>query len=398
MGCDMITCKVGPFDLDDKTKKSGRRTYFAPPERATATELAAEIDIVSHNPLVDGLMYVANGLFAVLNEHRQLLVLNESFLRLMGIEDASAVLGLRLGEFVHCVHACEMPDGCGTSRYCATCGAVISMMAALETEQPQEGICSVTVEKDSKEVDLFFQVRCCPITIQGNKLILVFLHDISIQQQQANLESTFFHDINNLMTGLLGKSDLFRSSGVWDAERFAEIQKLIQRTVQEFSMQQALSRSMSHTYQPLYCMVSVNSLLDDLAATFDGHPLALAINVNIAKPEESTSLMTDPAIVERILVNMVTNALEATEPGGEIRVFTETGGNSVAFCVWNRKHIPEEHALRIFKRNFTTKTGLGHGLGTYSMKFFGEKVLGGIVEFTTSESEGTLFRLTLMQS
>lgn len=109
-------------------------------------------------------------------------------------------------------------------------------------------------------------------------------------------------------------------------------------------------------------------------------------------------LLTDPSIVNRILGNMVTNALEATSPGGEVRVFTEAGGNSISFCVWNGKPIPQEHALRIFKRNFTTKEGLGHGLGTYSMKFFGEKVLGGQVDFSTSEENGTLFRLTLMQS
>lgn len=199
----------------------------------------------------------------------------------------------------------------------------------------------------------------------------MFLHDVSIQQQRANLESTFFHDINNLMTGLLGKSDLFQHRGVWDAERFAEIQKLIQRTVQEFSMQQALSGSMSHTYQPLYSSVTVNSILDDLEETFSGHQLCRARTLAISKQEESLSLLTDPAIVERILVNMVTNALEATEPGGVVKVFIEPGGNTVSFSVWNNKHIPDEHSLRIFKRNFTSKEGLGHGLGTYSMKFFG---------------------------
>jgi hypothetical protein len=375
-----------------------KRTHFAPPERASVAELESDVTAVSHNPMVDGLMYVANGLFAVLNEHRQIIALNESFLKLMGIEDAPEVLGLRPGEYVRCVHACEMPDGCGTSPYCATCGAVISIMTALSTEQPQEGACSVTVERDNKEVDLYFQVRCCPIRIRDKKYILMFLHDISIQQQRANLESTFFHDINNLMTGLLGKSDLFHHKGVWDADRFGEIQKLIQRTVQEFSMQQTLSSSMAHTYQPLYSTVAVNSILDDLQETFSAYQLCQTIKLVISKPDESTSFLTDPAIVGRILVNMVKNALEATEPGGEVKVFTELGGNSVTFSVWNRKHIPEEHALRIFKRNFTTKDGLGHGLGTYSMKFFGEKVLGGIVDFTTSEEEGTLFRLTLLQT
>jgi signal transduction histidine kinase len=384
-------------NLGNNQTRSAPRTFFAPPERSSASELAADVSSIIHNPLVDGLMYVANGLFAVLNGHRQIVALNESFLKLMGIEDASTILGLRPGEYVHCVHACEMPDGCGTSPYCATCGAVISIISALATEQPQEGTCSVTVEKDNKEVDLFFQVRCCPVRIEDKKFILMFLHDVSIQQQRANLESTFFHDINNLMTGILGKSELFQQNGVWDAEHFAEIQRLIQRTVQEFSMQQALSSSMSQTYQPLYCSASVNSLLNDLAETFAGHPATRTIRLDIARPDEPVTLLTDPAIVERILVNMVTNAIEATEPGGMVKVFIEPEGNSINFCVWNQKHIPDEHTLRIFKRNFSTKNGLGHGLGTYSMKFFGEKVLGGQVNFSTSADSGTVFRLTLMQ-
>jgi signal transduction histidine kinase len=275
---------------------------------------------------------------------------------------------------------------------------VISILAALDSDQSQEGTCSITVEKDNKEVDLYFQVRCIPIRIKGRKFILFFLLDISIQQQRANLETTFFHDINNLLTGLLGKSDLFLRRGTWDAKQFAAIQKLIQRTVQEFSIQQALSNDMSHSYQPLYSTVSVNSLLDDLTETFKGHPLCREVKLNIDRIDDRTTLVTDPHLVDRILVNMVTNALEATGPDGEVRVSVDLGGNSVTFCVWNRKQIPEKNALRIFTRNFTTKDGLGHGLGTYSMKLFGEKVLGGMVDFSTSEDEGTIFRLALMQA
>jgi hypothetical protein len=383
------------FRLDDKKPAS---TYYAPAERATASELASDISAISHDPLVDGLMKVANGLFAVLNEHRQVLAINESFLNLMGLDDAASILGLRPGEYVHCIHSCEMPGGCGTSRYCPTCGAVISIMAALDFDQSHEGTCSVTVEKDNKEVDLYFQVRCIPVNIQGRKFILFFLLDISIQQQRANLETTFFHDLNNLLTGLLGKSNLFLRKGKWDADQFVTIQKLIQRTVQEFSMQNALNKSMSSTYQPLYCNMTVNSLLDDLSETFSGHPLCRGVKLTITRVDHRITLITDPNLVDRILANMVTNALEASAPGEEVRVSVDLGGNSLSFLVWNRKHIPEEIALRIFNRNFTTKEGLGHGIGTYSMKFFGEKVLGGMVDFTTSEEAGTTFSLSLMQT
>ncbi|HTY21209.1 MAG TPA: hypothetical protein VMC44_06190, partial [Geobacteraceae bacterium] len=108
-------------DTASMEAKATGLTYYAPAERATDQELASDITAISHNPIVDGLMHVANGLFAVLNEHRQVLAINESFLKLMGLEDAATILGLRPGEYVHCIHACNMPGGCGTSPYCATC-------------------------------------------------------------------------------------------------------------------------------------------------------------------------------------------------------------------------------------------------------------------------------------
>jgi hypothetical protein len=394
----MMRDQLGKMQLlqgECKVKSPKLVTHYAPPERASDARLLDEVKAISHNQLIDGLMNMANGLFAVLNEQRQILALNESFLKLMGVANVSEVLGLRPGEYVHCIHSCEMPGGCGTSPYCATCGAVISIMSALDSDHPQENNCALTVERDNKEVDLLFQVRCCPIRIDNHKFILFFLHDVSLQQQHANLDSAFLHDIGNLLTAVMGKSQLFQLNSVWDAERFGELQKLIHRLAQEFTMHQAITGSLSKGYQPFYCEVVINSILDELAETFSDHPLCSNVNLTIAKLDDPLTFVTDMRLVIRVLVNMVTNALEATEPGGTVKVFIEPGGNAITFCVWNRKHIPEKDALRIFKRNFTTKKQPGHGLGTYSMKFFGEKILGGVVNFTTSESDGTTFRLSL---
>ena len=67
----------------------------------------------------------------------------------------------------------------------------------------------------------------------------------------------------------------------------------------------------------------------------------------------------------------------------------------ISFCVWNAQAIPQKFAIRIFQRNFSTKEQAGRGIGTYSMKLFGEKFLGGRVSFTSSPKKGTVFRLTL---
>jgi sensor histidine kinase regulating citrate/malate metabolism len=53
-----------------------------------------------------------------------------------------------------------------------------------------------------------------------------------------------------------------------------------------------------------------------------------------------------------------------------------------------------EISNRLFQRNFSTKSEAGRGIGTYSMKLFGEKVLGGKVSFTSSEEDGTLFKFS----
>ncbi len=370
------------------------QTYYAPAERVHGPDLNMNVLGITNNPIIDCLMNVANGLFAVLNEQRQILALNEAFLKLMGITDSAKVLGMRPGEYVRCVHACEMPGGCGTSPYCSTCGAVIAMLAALDTELPQERTCAIVVERDNREVDLFLQARCCPLKIEGNKYLLLFLQDVSIQQQRAHLERTFFHDINNILCGVMGRSEMLAQLD----DMHHQLHNGVVRLAQELSMHSALLESMTDTYKPLYKETTANRILDDLTEVFYNHPLTKNRQLTVAPPPHDLPLITDHHLCNRILTNMVCNALEASEPGGEVIAGIEPGGNSVTFYVWNQSVIPQDIARRVFQRNFSTKQAMGRGLGTFSMKFFGEQVLGGQVTFTSTKSKGTTFRFTLLSN
>lgn len=69
--------------------------------------------------------------------------------------------------------------------------------------------------------------------------------------------------------------------------------------------------------------------------------------------------------------------------------------NLLSFCVWNSQEIPQEITHRVFQRNFSTKNQSGRGIGTFSMKLFGEEIFGGEVSFKTSPSDGTTFRFSL---
>ena len=67
-------------------------TYFASGERANEKELAAEIEVVSKNSVLDGLLHSVSGLLAVLNKHRQVVALNDSFMRMLGIDNLEETL------------------------------------------------------------------------------------------------------------------------------------------------------------------------------------------------------------------------------------------------------------------------------------------------------------------
>lgn len=388
---------VESVDLDDvgEAPHTIISTHFAPAERKNGAELDEDVRRATTNDFIDGLMKISNGLFAVLNDKRQVISLNDSFIKLLGVEDTGQILGLRLGETVSCIHACEMPGGCGTSEFCSTCGAVVSIMAALETRQPQERTCALTVEKDGQNVDLYFSVRCCPLVIDDSLYILLFLQDISMQQYRACLDRTFFHDINNILCALVGKSELLSTRIQPTEDKLKELHHIVLRISQEISIQNSLQKSLDVSYKPLYADVTANSILSEVDQLFHDHPLTAYRIFEVSHSPYDIAITTDFHLASRIVINMVTNALEATRKGGKVTLSTKPQLNSVSFCVWNEGTIPEDISRRIFQRNFSTKGSMGRGFGTYSMKLFGEQVLGGSVQFESSEENGTLFSFTL---
>jgi PAS domain-containing protein len=183
-------------------------TYFASAKRANEKEFVAEIEIMSKNPILSGLLHSISGLLAVLDEHRQIVALNDSFLQMLGIDDPTEALGLRPGEALQCIHAHDEPAGCGTTKFCSTCGAAIAIVSSLGQDKPVERICALSANRGDKDVDIALLVRSHPINIYKRKFLLLFLQDITQQQQRAALERTFFHDVNNMLTMLVVASEL----------------------------------------------------------------------------------------------------------------------------------------------------------------------------------------------
>lgn len=368
----------------------------APARRLQREDLTPDISAVAVNPIIKALLNTVSGMLAVLNEHRQILAVNDAFLRLLGIDDAEETLGLRPGESLQCIYHDVNQGGCGTSAYCATCGAAIAIVACLSSNQPSEKECAVTVERNGSTRDLFLNIRACPIDVDDRRLVLLFLQDITRQQQWETLGRVFFHDLSNIIYGLVGSSEALIEAATHPNRDIVErIHRLSLRLSREVQMQKHLTQMADSDYQPVAQPIRVEHIFRELRIAFDTHPAASGRQIDFADQHLGRILKSDFFLVVRVLTNMIVNALEATDKSKAIKIWIEPEADHISFYVWNHQVISPQVIDRVFQRNISTKAYSGRGLGTYSIKLFGETFLKGRVDFTSVADEGTTFRLQL---
>lgn len=367
-------------------QKNGQSAVLEEPEI-----LRKQVEMVAHNPLVDAMMEVVGVFFLVLNEKRQVLAVNELFLNRLGIPDAAELMGLRPGVVLHCQHAEEKSSRCGATPYCKTCGAAIAMVECLKQREMVERTCAISVGDQYSERDLFFSIRAIPKHYDGIPLILLTLQDVTIRQQWAALEASFYHDIANILNGLLFSSELLKEDST-DSEGLADqVYQLSRRLGQELKIHRSLIKQGTAQYQPVIKSINPEQIFNELRLVYCTHPKAQERRLECAENIVQSRFHSDFVLVMRVIHNMVLNAFEASEPGGVVRVDCQSKEGGVLFSIWNQMVIPPEVQLRVFQRNYSTKASEGRGLGTFSMKFLGEKVLGGKVSFTSKEAQGTTF-------
>jgi signal transduction histidine kinase len=368
------------------------------PRRADAERLHREVDAVSRSPLVEALLAAANATLLVLNEQRQIVALNGRGLRAPRPSD---LLGLRIGEAFGCVHALAARD-CGVTPACARCGALAALLGCQRLGQPVDTECLLS---SASGAALEFEVRASPAVIGGSRFTVVSLRDITTEKRRRVLEQVFFHDVLNTVTGLRGWAELLRLSNGGHPGAPERIERLSRHLEREICDHRALVLAEDGSLVPRPERLHARDVLREVANVFDSNVVARGRRLEQELGEE-VELESDPSLVQRVLVNMVRNALEATEPGGVVRVRCERIAGAapereddhaqrVRFSVWNHGVMPLDVQARVFQRSFSTKSRHGRGFGTYSMRLLAESYLGGKVSFISDAESGTVFRLDL---
>lgn len=150
---------------------------------------------------------------------------------------------------------------------------------------------------------------------------------------------------------------------------------------------QDFTKPLTPNRQPINIQESIQEALSSLVIPEN-------ITVKIQAQENTPTIQTDRFFLKRILVNLISNALQAMPQGGTVKITTDYKNKCATIAVHDTESgIPENLKPQIFKPLFTTKAK-GQGLGLAVVKRLAEAA-GGSVHFESQVGKGTAFIVNL---
>jgi len=360
--------------------------------RSDAESIHRQVRLISEASEVRTFLDAIPDIFLVVNSTRQIVFANKSALGFFGVSDPAELWGRRPGEAARCVHCGEAPGGCGESRSCKVCGAFLAICGGLAGYSPVEECRLLSL--DGRPYDL--RVWAQPFVLAGESFALLSIQDISDEKRRQVLEKIFFHDILNTAGGLHSVGEIMEISS---PEEMTELSGLVSmlssQLLDEIHAQRQMLSAERGDLPVRMAPVRSGTLIDRLITSYRKNPVSNGRLIECAVPCDDVEFTTDPALLNRVLGNLLKNALEASRPGHRIEIGCHLDATGeVEFFVQNPGVIPESDQLQIFQRSFSTK-GYGRGIGAYSVKLLTERYLQGRVGFTSNTEDQTRFFVRL---
>jgi len=223
-------------------------------------------------------------------------------------------------------------------------------------------------------------------------------------RQMKQFSADVSHELRTPITGIRGQlevalmtastTDQYREAmlnALQDIDRLSQIVRALLLLSQAESGQLALQRT----------RVDLGSVLADLAEQFQIPAEGASIRLS-AHSEPGCSVEADRVQIERMITNLLSNALRFTPEGGEVRLSARRVEGSVELVVEDTgRGIPAEHLPHIFDRFYRVPgsgsapapdQGLGLGL---SFVAWIVKAHHGVIDVQSTPGKGTRFTITL---
>ena len=203
----------------------------------------------------------------------------------------------------------------------------------------------------------------------------------------GQLTAGLAHELRNPLASIKGSADLLARSSAERDSVARELGDIISSEVDRTNLLVTRFLDFARPLEPQREMADITEVIDR-AAGHAGVPIIREYSQDIPQ------LALDPALMEQVFINLLTNAAQASEPGEPITVMTRLVEHGVEVSVIDRgAGIAPDKLETIFNPFVTTKqTGVGLGLPIVAKIVDGH---GGKITIESVPGRGSTFRIRL---
>ena len=203
----------------------------------------------------------------------------------------------------------------------------------------------------------------------------------------GQLTAGLAHELRNPLASIKGSSDLLARSSAARDPVAKELGEIISSEVDRTNLLVTRFLDFARPLEPRREMVLLHDVIDRAA----GHA---GVEIVRDYSRDIPPIPIDPALIEQVFINLLSNAAQASKAGDPITVSTKLTDHCVEAAVSDRgAGIPKEKLETIFNPFFTTKqNGVGLGLAIVSKIIDGH---GGKMTVDSEPGKGATFRIRL---
>ncbi len=206
------------------------------------------------------------------------------------------------------------------------------------------------------------------------------------------------HEINTPLTGISSYTEMLLENVAADASETEQVEMLKKIGLQAERAENIVSSLLQFARKQGGTMVAadLNQVTSQAVSLFEHLLKGTTVDFRLELSAEPLEVTGDAGQLQQVLINLMSNALEAMPEGGLLSVATRTAGSKACVTVSDSGHgIPEDVRRRIFEPFFTTRPpGAGTGLGL-SICYGIIREHQGDISVDSRPGAGTVFTVTL---
>jgi two-component system, NtrC family, sensor kinase len=336
---------------------------------------------------------IQEDVLVIAHDHR-IIDINETLLNKLGLRRED-VIGRHCYEITH--------------RQALPCSGEHHPCPLIQTLDSKKPFQTTHVHPDKNNKEIYYSISTYPLIENGDIVGAIEISrditkDINLQKAMINqeklasigrLSAGVAHEINNPLTTILTTAMLLQEDLDPDDPSYHELGTIAKETLRCRKIVTSLLDFARQT-KPMKKESEVNNLIQESVALTRKQAAFKDVNLTQQLSDNLPSIFLDRGQIQQSIINLVLNAIEATDPGGSITVTSrfEKRKKNIEITVSDTgEGISAEDLDKIFDPFFTTKqkgTGLGLAITLGIIEQHG-----GTIEVASKRGKGSTFKIKL---